>query len=1082
MNRLAETSIRHPKRILALGLVFAAAMAFFAFGIADQLSPSKTIIAGTESATAHELAADEFGPSVLVPILLQGPAAQVDKQGPALVKALRARSDTRVLSAWDPQQQESLRPNPGAAMIVASVARSEEEMVAGVQGQIERTVDATIAAPVSAAVTGQPSIDLALRDASLDAAVRGSLLALPLLLLLLLVVLRRPVAALAVTAFAAIAALAGIGVVALMARLIDTDPIAISAGALTGLGLAAVYGMTMTQRFVAHDAGGPPHARAASTELASAIVRLSGRGVLVGGSAFVVALLVASRIAPSEALTSIGIGAVGCGLVSLLLALMAFPAALVLLGSRLDALSFSPPREAHASPDQRLVTRHAVVAGFVATLALGALAIPVLSMQTGSPDIAQVPADSDARKSFETVGDVMGAGWATPFAIVVADRTRPLTTRRTLSQIAAFQKRIGADPRVASVAGPGAFVVQTADLKKLPKALEDSKKLLTGGKKDLDELEAGLGKAGDGALQLQTGLIDASAGARQLASGDANAQAGAVKLHAGLADARAGSKKISSGLSTALSGAESLKKGAAQALAGATAVSSNLGAVAEPVTSSVPQAATLAKGVNGAGTAVGSATKANTAATGALDNALAALGAMEAGKTDPAYSSALAATKGARTAAGGTTQALTAATGILAAAGPGATAMAEQVATLSTALNALHGGATQLQSGIAKLSGGNTELAEGIARLNTGSKDLTGGLGQLTTGAGTLESGLGLLASGSAALAVGLQGAVGPTGELAGGLDTMHAGVSKFAGNLPSPKDLEELQRSSPGLFDSGYFILAAISGSPEVARNVASFAVNIDQGGTAGQIVVVSKTAANTDATYDLSRDLQAMTRDFADDARLTAAVGGPGADVNDYRAETASRIAPAIAGIALAVALLLMLMLRSILIPLVATGSALLAAAATFGMLRLLFVGDDPLLGGPGYIDPMSIIAVFTAAFGLSALFAGILLDEIRQEFVACGDIGAAVETALRRSARAGACAGLVIAIVAVPFALEDLLNLRQFAVGLGIMAIVDVVLMRALQLPAAIEIMRAPAWWPTGAQPRAARSRVHRRFVHR
>ena len=189
------------------------------------------------------------------------------------------------------------------------------------------------------------------------------------------------------------------------------------------------------------------------------------------------------------------------------------------------------------------MTRHAVVAGFVATLALGALAIPVLALETGPPDIAQLPADSGARKSFETVGAVMGPGWATPFAIVVANTNRPITTSRTLSRLARFQQRIGDDPRVASVAGPGAFVAQTADLKKLPKALEDSKDLLTGGKKDLADLEAGLGEAGDGALQLQTGLIDASNGAQQLSGGGRDAQAGAAKLESGLPNARGGSRR-----------------------------------------------------------------------------------------------------------------------------------------------------------------------------------------------------------------------------------------------------------------------------------------------------------------------------------------------------------------------------------------------------------------------------------------------------------------------------------------------------------------------------------------------------------
>ncbi|MFP5363029.1 MAG: MMPL family transporter [Thermoleophilia bacterium] len=1072
MHRLAEITIRHPKRTLALTLVFAAAMAAFAFAVGDRLSPSKTVISGTESARAQQLAEDEFGPSVLVPILLRGPAAQVDRQGRQLVRALRARSDTRVLSAWDPQQRESLRPSPGAAMVVASVARSEEDMVRTVQAQIERTVDNTVSGPVSAAVTGQPSIDRALKNAALDAAVRGSLLALPILLLLLVVVLRRPVAALVVTTFAAIAALTGIGLVALLARLIDTDPIAVAAGALTGLGLAAVYGMTMTQRFCAHDSAGIPRSRTQSAALAAAIVRLSGRGVLVGGSAFVVALAVASRIAPPAALTSLGIGAVVCAAVSMLLSVTALPAVLVLLGRRLDALAFAPPRSARVSADQRLVTRHAGVAGFVATLALAALAIPVLSMQTGPPDITQLPADSTARKSFETVGTVMGPGWATPFAITLADRRRPITTRAVLTRIGGLQKQIAGDPRVASVAGPGAFVAQTSDLEKLPEALEDSKKLLTGGKQDLAELEAGLGRAGEGAIQLRSGLAGASTGASQLSGGGRDAVAGAARLHAGLADARAGSRKISSGLASALGGAVALRTGARRALDGATQIRTGLGAAAAPVTKSVPQAEALAGAVGSAGTAVGTASRSAGEATASLERTLSGLDAMDVGKTDPSYAATLAAAQAARASVGATRAALAAASGTLSVAGAGTKALAAQVGVLSTALTALHGGATQLQAGIAQLRTGNADLAAGIAQLNTGGKSLTAGLGQLTSGAGSLENGLGQLSSGAASLAVGLQGAVGPTGELANGLDTMRSGVTTFSGNLPSPNDLEELQRSSPGLFDSGYFVLAAIAGAPAADRNVAGFAVNVDHGGTAGQVVVISKTAASTDATYELSRDLQRMAAAFARDNRLTAAVGGPGANVSDYRAETASRIAPAVAGVALAVALLLMLMLRSILIPLVAAGSALLASAATFGMLRLLFVGEDPLLGGPGYIDPMAIIAVFSAAFGLSAVFAGILLDEVRQQFVACGDIGEAVATALRSSARAGVAAGLAVALVAVPFALQDVLNLRQLAVGLGIMAIIDVLLMRSLQLPAAIEVLRAPAWWPTVGQERPRR----------
>ena len=50
---------------------------------------------------------------------------------------------------------------------------------------------------------------------------------------------------------------------------------------------------------------------------------------------------------------------------------------------------------------------------------------------------------------------------------------------------------------------------------------------------------------------------------------------------------------------------------------------------------------------------------------------------------------------------------------------------------------------------------------------------------------------------------------------LIGGLEKMQVAVAKFRGELPSARDIERLQASSPGLFSSGYFVLAAVAGSP---------------------------------------------------------------------------------------------------------------------------------------------------------------------------------------------------------------------------------------------------------------------------
>ena len=169
---------------------------------------------------------------------------------------------------------------------------------------------------------------------------------------------------------------------------------------------------------------------------------------------------------------------------------------------------------------------------------------------------------------------------------------------------------------------------------------------------------------------------------------------------------------------------------------------------------------------------------------------------------------------------------------------------------LSVGLSQLYAGSTDLQGGLAKLRKGNADLAAGIGKLNTGGGQLTTGLGALNDGAAALESGLGQLTTGAGDLKTGLAGGQGPTGQLVGGLGKLEAGVAKFRGALPSTKDLEQLQRESPGLFDSGYFVLAAIQGAPASNQDLASFAVNLDRGGNAGQIVVVPKQAARTDAT----------------------------------------------------------------------------------------------------------------------------------------------------------------------------------------------------------------------------------------
>jgi X-X-X-Leu-X-X-Gly heptad repeat protein len=1107
--------------MLAASLAIAVALGAIGLGVSHSLSPSIVVVSGTESSRAQALANAKFGPAQLVPILLQGPARQLNRQGPRLVRDLVRRPHTRALSAWDAGvASQGLRPSANAGMIVVSVDRPEKDVVNGDQPQIEALVKRDIGTPVHASVTGQPSIDRALKNEALSTTRRSELIALGILFLLLLVGLRAPVAAGVVTAIGAGVVLSAFGLMALLGKLIDTDPIAVALASMTGLALAVGYSLLILDRFHQEEgekegeaplrsavvaANGDPAAAdtagrtspltatstgaaysdpaaadtagrtspltatsAGAARAASDAVAGTGRAILFAGTGMILALLLATAIAPTKILTSLGIGVLLCSALAVGAAVVVMPAALVLF-DRSIATGWMAPKTLTRDWDRLVgagawVRKRAVLAGALATAVLVALAAPVFSLQTGPPDVSQLPPGNAARVSFEEVARVMGPGWPTPYNMIVATPAGPITTAATLAKLDTLQEEIARDPRVASVAGPGALSSQTKALGKLPRSLNESGKLLKGGKSDLGRLVNGLGQAGSGAAQLQSGLRSASSGASQLHSGSGEAQAGSAKLHTGLIAARTGSVKLSGGLKQALAGANALKSGASQALAGSVDIASGLGSVNVPVGASVPATKQLAGLTASTSDSVGSLQAQSQSASSAVASATAALQSMGAGKEDPKYGEALAALNHAGNAIGGVSGGLAStAPGAKEAAGIAASVSA-QSAFLTKALSELHTGASKLQAGLLKLQHGNAQLAAGVGKLSGGGGELTGGLTQLRDGAGALEAGLNQLTSGTGQLESGLAGGVSPTGQLVNGLGIMQRSVSKFRGQLPSPKDLEELQAQSPGLFNSGYFLLAAVAGAQPSASNAAGFAVNVTRGGSAGQIVVISRYPANAAQTAALGERLKRIATRFAVANHLQVAVGGPAGNLADFTSATNERLPWVIAALAFAVALALGLALRAVLLPIVAVLFNLLTAAATFGVMSLLFSGSNPPLGGPGYIDPMSIVGIFTIVFGVSLIYLVVLLERTREELVAGRSVDEALDIALRKTAAASTGSGVLMIAAVIPFITTDLLTVRELGVGLAVAVAIDVFVVGPVVLAAAVELLGPYSWWPT------------------
>ena len=119
---------------------------------------------------------------------------------------------------------------------------------------------------------------------------------------------------------------------------------------------------------------------------------------------------------------------------------------------------------------------------------------------------------------------------------------------------------------------------------------------------------------------------------------------------------------------------------------------------------------------------------------------------------------------------------------------------------------------------------------------------------------------------------------------------------------------------------------------------------------------------------------------------------------------------------------------------------------------------------------MDPMSIIGVFTIAFGISITYATVLLMRTREAYVDRTTSPDSVAIGLRETAAAATGAGLVMIAALIPFAATDLLNVRAFGIGVAVAILLDTVIARPVLLPAAVAVLGDAGWWPTRRPPSA------------
>ncbi|HEX4838770.1 MAG TPA: MMPL family transporter [Solirubrobacteraceae bacterium] len=203
---------------------------------------------------------------------------------------------------------------------------------------------------------------------------------------------------------------------------------------------------------------------------------------------------------------------------------------------------------------------------------------------------------------------------------------------------------------------------------------------------------------------------------------------------------------------------------------------------------------------------------------------------------------------------------------------------------------------------------------------------------------------------------------------------------------------------------------------------------------------------------------------------------VGGITAGGVDFAAVLAKKLPVFIGVVVLLSALLLMIVFRSLVIPLQAAAMNLLSIGASLGVIVVVFQWGwlDGLMGvSGGPIESFIPVMLFAIVFGLSMDYEVFLVSRIHEQWARRGDSRRAVGEGLALTGRVVTAAAAIMICVFLSFMLGENRVIKEFGLSLASAVFLDAVVVRCLLLPAVLDILGNATWaipsWLQRALPR-------------
>ncbi len=470
LQQIARMAIKAPKRIIVFALLVMVATSIFGIPVMKSLSSGGFQDPTSESAKAAQLLVNKFGRGdmdLVISLTSDGGAQSPESRavGTDIASQLQASPHVaEVTSAWTAPATAApalVSKDGKTGLIVAGITGGESDAQKYTKELTERlvhdrdgvTVRAGGEAMIYVQINGQSEKDLLLMES----------IAIPLSFVVLVWVFGGLLAAalpLAVGAFAILGSMAALHAITYVT---DVSIFALNLSVAMGLALAIDYTLLIVSRYRDELAAGSQRDEALIRTMATA-----GRTVLF--SALTVALsMVAMVLFPMYFLKSFAYAGIAVVSFAAFAAVVVAPAAIVLLGDRLDALDVrrllrqmlgrpeptpKPVEQTFWYRSTKFVMRRSIPIGLAIITLLLLLGAPFLGANWGFPDDRVLPASLSARE----VGDQMRNDFAVDSArnvtVVIPDATG--VTPQDLSRYAADLSLV---PDVSSVSSPtGTFV------------------------------------------------------------------------------------------------------------------------------------------------------------------------------------------------------------------------------------------------------------------------------------------------------------------------------------------------------------------------------------------------------------------------------------------------------------------------------------------------------------------------------------------------------------------------------------------------------------------------------------------------